>query len=329
MFAPPAGASTAAARAPVRGAPIGSLGLQLLDAPFGARQDPRARLYIVDHLHPGTVIHRRILVTNTTASRLPVNLYPAAADIANGDFVGLAGHSADTLSTWSTVTPRVAEIRAGGRLTAHVTIAVPRDASPGEQYGVIWAETRSAPAAAGGITEVSRVGIRLYVSVGRGGPPPSRFRITSLVASRTRNGRPMIIATVHNTGGRALDMNGTLRLSHGPGGLSAGPFPASLGVTLAIGATEPVKVILDQRLPAGPWSALVILHSGLITERSRATISFPGPRQSGPPYLLMGGLVVPLACLLCIIRLARRRARDSRDRRGGPISSVPPPSPAA
>ena len=47
----------------------------------------------------------------------------------------------------------------------------------------------------------------------------------------------MVLATVHNTGGRALDMNGTLQLPAGPGGLSAGPFPANLGVTLAIGDT--------------------------------------------------------------------------------------------
>jgi len=55
-------------------------------------------------------------------------------------------------------------------------------------------------------------------------------------------------ASVHNTGGRALDMNGTLQLLAGPGGLSAGPFPATLGTTPAIGDTEPVSIVWTN-----PW----------------------------------------------------------------------------
>ena len=36
----------------------GSIGLRLVDAPVSAGNDPRAKLYIVDHLAPGTVIQR-------------------------------------------------------------------------------------------------------------------------------------------------------------------------------------------------------------------------------------------------------------------------------
>ena len=66
-----------------------------------------------------------------------------------------------------------------------MTIRVPRDASPGERYGVVWAETRAAPAAGDGITQVNRVGIRLYLSVGPGGPPAANFKIDSVAAKRT------------------------------------------------------------------------------------------------------------------------------------------------
>ena len=59
-----------------------------------------------------------------------------------------------------------------------MTIAVPRDAAPGERYGVVWAEVRAAAPAAGGITQVSRVGIRIYLSVGPGGRPPPISRST-------------------------------------------------------------------------------------------------------------------------------------------------------
>jgi hypothetical protein len=255
-------------------AAAGGIGMRLLDVPVTAQGDPRAQIYIVDHLAPGTVIHRRIEVSNTTVSTANVVLYAAAAAIANGSFLGASGHTPNDLSTWTSVRPGGSEVPAGGGLTATVTITVPADAAPGERYGVVWAETRSA-SVEGGVTQVSRVGIRLYVSVGPGGQPAADFTIDSLTAKRSADGQPIVVATVHNTGGRALDMSGTLELLDGPGGLSAGPFPATLGVTLGIGDTEPVAIVLDDRLLAGPWDARIALHSGLLERSARATITFP------------------------------------------------------
>lgn len=134
---------------------------------------------------------------------------------------------------------------------------------------------------------VNRVGIRLYLSVGPGGAPAADFTIDSLTAQRSSDGQPMVRAAVHNTGGRALDMSGTLRLMEGPGGLNAGPFPADVGVTLAIGGTEPVSIALDSRLPAGPWDAQITLHSGLVERTARATITFP-EAGSAPAVVAVG-----------------------------------------
>ena len=253
----------------------GSIGLQLLDAPAAAGNDPRAQVYIVDHLAPGAVIHRRVEVTNTTDSIAHVLLYAAAASIANGSFLGAAGHTPNDLSTWTAIRPGGAEVVAGGRATATVTIAVPLTAAPGEQYTAIWAEVRSDPVAGGGLTQVSRVGIRVYLSIGPGGPPAADFTIDSLTAGRAPDGGRMVLARVHNTGGRALDMHGTLDLLAGPGGLSAGPFPVKLGTTLAITDTESVQVSVDRQVPAGPWSARITLRSGLLERTARATITFP------------------------------------------------------
>jgi hypothetical protein len=275
VVAAPASAST-------RVAAPGSIGLRLLDVPVTAHADPRAQIYIVDHLAPGTIIDRRIEISNTTASSADIVLYPAGATIANGSFLGAAGHTPNDLSTWTSVSPDASDVPAGGRLTATVTITVPSDAAPGEQYGVVWAETRSAPAAGGGVIQVNRVGIRLYLSVGPGGPPAANFTIESLTAERLPDGEPVVLATVHNTGGRALDMNGTLQLLGGPGELSAGPFPATLGTTLGIGDTEPVTIAVDKRIPAGPWDARITLHSGLLERSARATITFPDTGASPP-----------------------------------------------
>jgi len=307
----PALAVAAVFTAPADAAP-GGIGVQLRDVPTTARLEPRARLYIVDHVAPGSVLNRRIQVSNTTAAKTRVAIYPAAATIAKGTFVGSDGHTRNELSTWTSVRPDTSAIPAGGRQTAVVTIKVPHDAAPGERYAVVWAETRATPPAGGGITQVSRVGIRIYLSVGPGGPPAADFTVASLTAKRSSDGRPMVLATVRNSGGRALDMSGTLRMRNGPGGLNAGPYPANLGVTLAIGDTEPVTIVLDRRLPAGPWHAQVNLRSGLLERSRRATITFPGAEASSswPPFLIagLGGCLALLLALATLLIARRKRA---------------------
>ena len=299
-----AGAATETAKP----APLGSIGLRLVDAPAVAGRDPRARIYIVDHLAPGTVIRRRIEVSNTATSTVRVALYAAAATIAKGSFVGSAARTPNDLSTWTSIAPDSIDVAARGTKMATVVIKVPTDAAPGEHYGAVWAEVSSSPSTEGGVTQVSRVGIRLYLSVGPGGPPAANFTIDSLTAKRTPGGLPVVVATVHNTGGRALDMNGTLRLLAGPGGLSAGPFPARLGTTLAIGDTEDVTIVLDKHVPAGSWDARVLLKSGLLERSAQAIITFPEPRAT--PHGLLYFAIVGLLILLLLFVLWQRRRRN-------------------
>jgi hypothetical protein len=273
--------ATLAPHATATTASPGSIGIRLLDVPASQANDPRARLYIVDHVAAGAVVQRNIEVSNTASSRLAVSLYAAGATIESGSFIGDAGHTANDLSSWTTVSQAAPQIQAGGTATATVTIAVPTDATAGERYAIVWAEVRTS-AGAGGVTEVNRVGVRIYLSVGSGAAPAASLTIGSLTAGRSAHGNPVVIATVHNTGGTALDMSGTLQLSDGPGGLSAGPFLAALGVTLAIGATEPVIVTLDEVVPTGPWLAHVTLSSGLIERSAQATITFPPSGTASP-----------------------------------------------
>lgn len=320
VLAAPASASVAVLRQASPTAP-GSIGLRLLEVPTAAHDDPRARLYIVDHVAPGTAIDRRIEISNTTVSLVHVALYAAAASIDHGSFLGVDGHTQNDLSSWTSVSPNPSDVPANGIATATVAISVPSDAAPGEQYAVVWAEVRSAPPAGGGVIQINRVGIRLYLSVGPGGPPAADFTIDSVTAARAPDGRPTVVATVHNSGGRALDMSGMLQLLSGPGGLSAGPFAATLGVTLAIGETEPVTIALDERIPAGPWNAELTLRSGLLQRRVRAVITFPDkgssravtptPPESGSPQ---PEIVVVGIMMLSIAALVVRRRCSGRTR---------------
>lgn len=301
----------------------GGIGVRLLDAPAATAEDPRAGLYIIDHLAPGTVIERRIEVTNTTAAPAAITMYAAGASINDGAFVGDAGDSPNELSTWNAVRPNTLDLDAGGRANVTVTITVPNDAASGERYAVVWAEVRSGAAPVSGVEQVNRVGIRQYLSVGPGGPPAADFTVDSLTASRSADGGPLVLATVHNTGGRALDMVGELELLDGPGGLRAGPFPASLGSTLAIGESGQVVIPLDQQVPDGPWEAAITLRSGLLERNAEATLTFPHAGSATPvpvapaddrwPFLVMAGLLLVLLCAALLWAIARRRSDTSPD----------------
>ncbi len=304
-------------------APAETVGIRLVDAPASRRDDPRARLYIVDHLAPGTTIHRRLEVSNTTRRRQRIELYAAATEVRGGSFIGLDGRTPNEPSRWTTVDPGVLDLPPGRRALATATIAVPATASGGERYAAIWAEPPAVGPGPGGagVTLANRVGIRVYLSVGGGAEPASDFAIDSLEAARAADGTPLVRARVTNTGQRALDLRGDLRLDHGPGGLSAGPFPAQLGTTLAVGAGDEVEVRLDTAIPAGPWDARITLVSGPVERAGTATITFPDANSARPvdvaPVgrkrawllpLVLGLVAVTVAVGLVVVRRRRRGA---------------------
>lgn len=319
---PPLGASAAGPQA----AGDAGLGIRLVEAPVDRRDDPRAGVSIVDHLAPGRTITRKYELSNDTGQPLTIRTYVGSAVIRGGEFVGEDGVGNGEILQWAQVTPGSVPLQPRQKAQAQVRIAVPKDASPGERYGVIWAETPPVPGS--GIAQVNRIGLRIYLSVGPGGEPASNFVIRTLTATRTPDGAPAVTAQVSNTGGRALDMRGELQLTNGPGGLSAGPFPAKLGTTLATGATEPVTVALDRALPAGPWKARLDLASGVLKRSATATITFPAAAAAASPVAaapvpqkgagrsdlpLIAGGILALALILGIglasLSLLRKRAR--------------------
>ena len=267
----PAGSALASTHS--QGGPHG-IGIRLVDVPADSLGDPRARSYIVDRVAPGTMIRRRVEITNTTDATAAVAVYAAAAGLHRGRFAFASGRTRNELSSWTSMSRRVLVLSAGSKGFATVTIIVPRDASSGERYAVIWAQVSGPVPAGGGVTLVNRVGVRMYLSVGPGGGAASNFAVGALTAKRSAGDR-VVVARVRNNGGRTLDITGKLTLSKGPGGLSAGPFPVKLGMALAPGHSEGATVRLDKRLPRGPWRAQMRLSSGLLQRVAVATITFP------------------------------------------------------
>ncbi|WP_228645962.1 hypothetical protein [Microtetraspora sp. AC03309] len=313
----PAGTASAAdARRPDT---KGAIGIKLLEAPKNRMDDPRAHVFIVDHVNPGTTFTRRLEVNSSSSRRQHVEIYTAAADIDHGRFTFAPGRTPNELSRWITLNRSGVDLPPHGSSEVKATIGVPDSAAKGEQYAVIWAQVSSGePGEKGNVALVNRVGIRAYLDVGPGGDPPSEFRISDVIPRRTEDGRPAITAGVRNTGKRALDLGGQLTLSDGPGSLRAGPFRIVSGTTLAPGDEGSLSVLLDDRLPDGPWKFRLTVRSGRVEHEVTGTLTFPedsggrgAPAALDSPLTMVLGLivVVTLISALILVRIALTRRR--------------------
>ena len=274
-LSPAASAATSARSSTASEAP-GHFGVRLVDVPVSEVDNPRALSYIIDDLPTGTVIHRRILVMNDEPRTVRFAVYPDTAHISGGQFIGYQGATRSELTSWISVQHPSVTLAPRSSVTDIITISVPKTATRGEHYGVIWVQQAAHARKGAGfsVKEVSRIGVRVYLAVGRGGALPTSFDITSITGYRTATGQPFVVARVNNTGGRAIDIGGTLRLADGPGGTRSGPFRAQRIVTLAPGQSWSVRFAAPKSLPNGPWRATVTLVSGMTTAIGTATVSF-------------------------------------------------------
>ena len=311
--------AVAASPAPAR---TGSIGVRLLPQE-GVADDQSP--YIRNTLAPGAAVQRQIAVVNNTPSTVHLALYAAAASIEKGIFAFGPDRAKNSATSYTSVTPGIVDLEAGKVALTTVDIRPPASAAPGEQYEVIWAETRSDPSPTTKLVAVNRVGVRVYLSLAGAGSAVAvpDFTLTGLKASRAADGHRLITALVKNTGGRALDLSGRLNLSDGPAGLAIGPFPTTGVQVLAIGASAPVQVLLDKALPAGPWKATMVMTSGALQRSISAQFSFPdlltasSYSWSGPLPLWAVGFSFLLLFLIALVAfrfwIARRR-RNERER---------------
>ena len=312
-----------------QGSSTGSFGVRLVPAPGAPPTDPLARLYIVETMAAGTSITRSIDVLNGTASALDVAVYAAAATDVRGKFDFAPGRNANQLSEWTAVEYGMVHVAPGSSVADTFSIRVPQGAASGERTAVLWAEVSSAGSRSGGVTLVNRVGVRLYISVGTGGPVSSDFAIGPITATRNRAGTPSIGAVLYDSSTGTFDVYGTLTLTDGPGGLGAGPFAVAGGSVLTPGASSELTVPFRRGIPRGPWRAHLVLTNGIVDRSATATVTFPPTevvsdgRTPAPVVLLVLLVLVLLAVLAVTVRLVDRRRRGRADGRSPARSGVP------
>jgi hypothetical protein len=142
----------------------GGIGIGLVNIPTSFTNVPNSAEWILERLTPATTTTREFQVINSTDKPMFVVIYSGAATNNKGVFVGAPRGVTNELTSWSTVTPKSATIPAHQRIQGSITITVPTDAVPSMQYGLIWAQTTVGTS--GGVTQVNRVGIRMYDPVG-------------------------------------------------------------------------------------------------------------------------------------------------------------------
>jgi hypothetical protein len=285
----------------------GSIGIALV-AETDAPEDDRSRMYIVDHVDPGAELRREIEVQNASSSPRHIELYPAAASVQGGAFAAADGHGGNDLSEWTTLDESALDLAPGEIERVGVTIAVPETAPEGERYAAILAEVAAPHPEDSMVQQVNRVGIRVYLSVGPGGEPPSDFTIDG-IGLRAGDEWPVVTAEVTNTGERALDIAGTASLRREVGTMNAGPFETRSAVTLLPGESGVAEIDVDEALPGGAWNAEVTLASGDLERTAAGSVTLPGPAEvddggNWPVIALIVGIAV--LALIAMLLLGRR-----------------------
>ncbi|MGW4517172.1 peptidase [Streptomyces sp. NPDC004393] len=327
LGAPSAAPAVATPATPALDSGPGRFGIRLVDVPVARRNDPRARIYVVDHLKPGKTIKRRIEVSNKSASPLRIDLYAASALIKDSTFLFGPARTPNELTQWIRVKPGSVNLAAHTKSMIDVALTVPRTAQFGERYAVVWAENRALPDARHNVGSIHRVGVRIYLDVGPGGDPLADFVIQKMTGARDKQGRPSVTAVVRNLGRRAMDvMSGQLILTGGPGGINAGPFQIPPGTTFAGHQTGTITIPLEPRLPNGPWKARLELRSGPALRSATATVMLSMPKRPKSYklwYLIGAAAALILAALVTTVLLCLRRRRRKRKAPDTPESSAP------
>jgi len=301
----------ASSNAPV--ARPGTVGIQLIGVHGAPSSDPLSHSYIVSRLAPGAVLVRTVQVDNNSKVSIDVSVYAAGASVAGGIFKFANGNDTNDLASWTSLGQSTLHLAPSTKVFDTVTTKVPLDAVSGEHYAVVWAAVSSVPLGKGGLTLVSRVGVRMYIAVGPGGATPPNFGLGILQATRDLHGDSILVTHVHNSGTRTLNLSGVVKLSKGPNGLHAGPFRATLGVLLSPGATESVAVDLAPNFPRGPWTADLQVSSGTTSHSTSRTITFPALHRVGNVdlarelSLILFALVIGAIFSFVFVRRRRRQ----------------------
>ncbi|MCX5276406.1 DUF916 domain-containing protein [Streptomyces virginiae] len=259
---------------------------------------------------PGTTLTDRAVVTNTTAAELTFRLYVADAHNTERDG-GLAVRGIEEtqrdLGAWGKPERDTVTVPARSAVTIGITLAVPRDAPPGDHVGALVAiDTRVRPADGSHLGVQRGVGARIYLRV-EGPRQPGlavedvRFTARSPQIPWTGTRESTVSYTVHNTGNVKLTPTVSFRTG---GVVVGGPGERRL-------ANVPAELLPGQKVRlTETWAGAPFAGWGQVT----VTASADDVRGSGTDRFLKAPWLFAacLALLSAAWLLLRRRRRAAR-----------------
>ena len=295
----------------------GTIGVKLLEAVGTHPAQGLEGVYIVGDLRADHALTRRLEIFNSSGSSMRISVYPAGAGIRAGSFTYAVGRSKNQLSSWITVARPVIVLAPRTHTEVAVRISVPKRATSGERYAVVWAQVSARTSSSGDVQLTNRVGIRVYLSVGSV-QLAHDFRIGAVTARRAVNGVPFVEAWVLNESSATVTIVGNVTLRDGPGGLSDGPVSMVPLTALPPGDAGQVAAYFERGLPRGPWRVSLRLSNGSIGQLRVAELVFPeGPVSSSTlawraPLVLSTALAIALLCVFACRRHLMRRVPQGR-----------------
>jgi len=244
------------------------------DNAFGTgRQDYRYTL------NPGGQAEDGLTLTNASAAPLQLTL------------------RADGL-TWLTFDQGAVTVPAGGSIDVPFTVALPKDAAPGDHVGAVVAEAAGTRAA-------------LPVSLRVGGPLKPSLAVEDVHVDHSGGGAT-VTYTVRNTGNATLGAHPSVSLSGPFGRFSAKAGKLADAPPLAPGKAWTGSARVDDVTPALRLTATVAVFP-LITDAAGSTAPLPAIKATGHAVAIPWVLVVPLLVLGCgSVVVLRRRRRPAR-----------------
>jgi hypothetical protein len=271
---------------------------------------------------PGGRVEDAMLVANRGAKPLTLAVYAADGFTTDTGVLDLlpAGKKSVGVGAW--LRPRAAKVTVRPGKTAEIpfTLAVPREATPGDYVGGLLTSLTRADDAEG-INVDRRLGIKVKLRVSGAVEPALAVEDAHLSYEGTADpfakGEASVTYTVRNTGNTTLAARQAIEVK-GPFGWFAARAAAPEDTPeLLPGERRQVTVPVAGVAPALVLSARVTL-TPLLTDASGSLSALPpvsaGAHGLAVPWTLLLAFLVLLACAAGALLLRRRRARREEAR---------------
>lgn len=252
------------------------LALAVAHGQGAAMVDPASQVHVAA---PGEAVAGSVVrVTNPTESTLRLRVYLSdwTLDLAGQFTFADVGTLAAGASDWITFQPSVLEIAPQATVEVRYDIQVPADAAAGTHQSVLFVETEPAEAEPGMIaaTFSVRVGHVIYVNV----PPLVKEGAISAIFGEppVTAGEPYRMTVLYvNSGNSAQGVEGRLVVSDADG---VAVIEADIERTIVLpGSERAFSINLIGPLPAGDYTALVVLDYGDVEREVAGTLDFRLP----------------------------------------------------